>query len=90
MSWSGFPHDRGVSDSSKLQIQKQITTLGSGVPGGAAVFPIVQSYKFKSKSQHLMLARLQNSGVSDSSKLQIQKQITTPWAVMSRYNWCFR
>ena len=41
----------GVSDSSKLQIQKQITTDFIRVQKGKKVFPIVQSYKFKSKSQ---------------------------------------
>ena len=43
----------GVSDSSKLQIQKQITTRDEVHPFGLLVFPIVQSYKFKSKSQPL-------------------------------------
>ena len=42
----------GVSDSSKLQIQKQITTDVDGMRVAVRVFPIVQSYKFKSKSQH--------------------------------------
>ena len=69
--------DSGVSDSSKLQIQKQITTQTTmfGVPGW--VFPIVQSYKFKSKSQPVRERKSKSKGVSDSSKLQIQKQITT-------------
>ena len=43
----------GVPDSSKLQIQKQITTRGNTLVTVLSVFPIVQSYKFKSKSQHL-------------------------------------
>ena len=93
----------GVSDSSKLQIQKQITTVASSVCKLSLVFPIVQSYKFKSKSQQDAHSPLEKSwcfrqfkvtnskanhnatdlspviqlGVSDSSKLQIQKQITT-------------
>ena len=97
--------DLGVSDSSKLQIQKQITTINHGMPSISTVFPIVQSYKFKSKSQLDMTAQgdndgcfrqfkvtnskanhngdvqvvINNPGVSDSSKLQIQKQITTPY-----------
>ena len=41
----------GVPDSSKLQIQKQITTFTFTFTLGLQVFPIVQSYKFKSKSQ---------------------------------------
>ena len=41
----------GVPDSSKLQIQKQITTDIAHQPDQTRVFPIVQSYKFKSKSQ---------------------------------------
>ena len=41
----------GVPDSSKLQIQKQITTDTINLPKKLEVFPIVQSYKFKSKSQ---------------------------------------
>ena len=41
------------------------------------VFPIVQSYKFKSKSQLRAIPVIDAIGVSDSSKLQIQKQITT-------------
>ena len=94
---------QGVSDSSKLQIQKQITTARSSNRGSTWVFPIVQSYKFKSKSQQRkndpaqekwcfrqfkvtnskanhnlqLAANLSTAGVSDSSKLQIQKQITT-------------
>ena len=67
----------GVSDSSKLQIQKQITTCAATWPILPRVFPIVQSYKFKSKSQLSEYDILPATGVSDSSKLQIQKQITT-------------
>ncbi len=67
----------GVSDSSKLQIQKQITTHKYTHPSSTRVFPIVQSYKFKSKSQPIRYIVTFPSGVSDSSKLQIQKQITT-------------
>ena len=65
----------GVSDSSKLQIQKQITTHKQMVLEAAMVFPIVQSYKFKSKSQLRITDREPTTGVSDSSKLQIQKQM---------------
>ena len=68
---------RGVSDSSKLQIQKQITTHLPTSAYFSQVFPIVQSYKFKSKSQPYIWRRELELGVSDSSKLQIQKQITT-------------
>ena len=67
----------GVSDSSKLQIQKQITTRLIAGNFTGPVFPIVQSYKFKSKSQPWEVGVLFFGGVSDSSKLQIQKQITT-------------
>ena len=67
----------GVSDSSKLQIQKQITTKQMGYFTRDLVFPIVQSYKFKSKSQLSEDVFTDFLGVSDSSKLQIQKQITT-------------
>ena len=68
----------GVSDSSKLQIQKQITTYSGDGYLVYPVFPIVQSYKFKSKSQPKKHLCSRGTGVSDSSKLQIQKQITTP------------
>ena len=106
----------GVSDSSKLQIQKQITTGMCRQSLTTPVFPIVQSYKFKSKSQPLMGGissaagcfrqfKVTNSkanhnrvsffltqilGVSDSSKLQIQKQITTEPASPDSPNRCFR
>ena len=75
----------GVSDSSKLQIQKQITTVCSLSSYMGWVFPIVQSYKFKSKSQLYFLLCQINRGVSDSSKLQIQKQITTFKALQSSW-----
>ena len=94
---------KGVPDSSKLQIQKQITTRDYIQRSRILVFPIVQSYKFKSKSQLTSALpwaqrgcsrqfKVTNSkanhnakhiisfscfGVPDSSKLQIQKQITT-------------
>ena len=67
----------GVPDSSKLQIQKQITTTKEQGNSGLGVFPIVQSYKFKSKSQLNGGRYVFKIGVPDSSKLQIQKQITT-------------
>ena len=67
----------GVPDSSKLQIQKQITTNIETYSYQGRVFPIVQSYKFKSKSQQVLLQAIAAAGVPDSSKLQIQKQITT-------------
>ena len=67
----------GVPDSSKLQIQKQITTLDGAAYPLLPVFPIVQSYKFKSKSQPGGCSPRCARGVPDSSKLQIQKQITT-------------
>ena len=66
---------KGVSDSSKLQIQKQITTRLVSQSYCLEVFPIVQSYKFKSKSQRCCVCSRAEPGVSDSSKLQIQKQI---------------
>ena len=69
--------NQGVPDSSKLQIQKQITTSASWLPVPRLVFPIVQSYKFKSKSQRHEETIHPPLGVPDSSKLQIQKQITT-------------
>ena len=69
--------DSGVPDSSKLQIQKQITTIQPHGFYPNLVFPIVQSYKFKSKSQLNAKNRRKAEGVPDSSKLQIQKQITT-------------
>ena len=81
------PEHQGVPDSSKLQIQKQITTKRILKPTIETVFPIVQSYKFKSKSQRLFKILDYGMGVPDSSKLQIQKQITTVWerqAMMGR------
>ena len=75
----------GVSDSSKLQIQKQITTQRVQAAVTPLVFPIVQSYKFKSKSQPPLRQGLPPLGVSDSSKLQIQKQITTSTSLKSQF-----
>ena len=54
------------------------------------VFPIVQSYKFKSKSQQSNFGASLVEGVSDSSKLQIQKQITTADIASLTAVWCFR
>ena len=69
------PEHQGVPDSSKLQIQKQITTKVSVSAAATVVFPIVQSYKFKSKSQLNEDIDDANIGVPDSSKLQIQQQM---------------
>ena len=80
----------GVSDSSKLQIQKQITTVWARRALEALVFPIVQSYKFKSKSQPVYFIHITYKGVSDSSKLQIQKQITTNLLMAETRGRCFR
>ena len=76
---------QGVPDSSKLQIQKQITTRRGCGCCAWRVFPIVQSYKFKSKSQRIGYKGSKNDGVPDSSKLQIQKQITT--MSTTHFNW---
>ena len=54
------------------------------------VFPIVQSYKFKSKSQQRGNPVTIPLGVPDSSKLQIQKQITTGYVQAGTVTRCSR
>ena len=98
-----FSQYEAVSNGSKVQIWKQITTVIREVYAGDSLFPMVQRYKFESKSQ---LFPLQNrlvhccfqwfkgtnlkanhnskeggtsgvAAVSNGSKVQIWKQITT-------------
>ena len=64
-------------DISKIQIQKQITTLASSSSSINKVCLIFQRYKFKSKSQLAVRFCSFTLGVFDISKIQIQKQITT-------------
>ena len=68
---------RAVSNGSKVQIWKQITTpldVGKFFP---VLFPMVQRYKFESKSQPHWLVAAFILAVSNGSKVQIWKQITT-------------
>ena len=67
----------GVFDISKIQIQKQITTIFADYTTAFSVYLIFQRYKFKSKSQHPVGPVNGAMGVFDISKIQIQKQITT-------------
>ena len=95
--------DTAVSNGSKVQIWKQITTIGESLITQATLFPMVQRYKFESKSQQLLLkikfvqgcfqwfkgTNLKanhnrqrkkphySTAVSNGSKVQIWKQITT-------------
>ena len=92
-----------VSNGSKVQIWKQITTDVLKGVGSFLLFPMVQRYKFESKSQPLLAGYLAFAGcfqwfkgtnlkanhnkgfdimqeklvVSNGSKVQIWKQITT-------------
>ena len=66
-----------VFDMSKIQIQKQITTVQMNLNKQVKVCLICQRYKFKSKSQRCSHLFLQKQSVFDMSKIQIQKQITT-------------
>ena len=79
----------GVSDSSKLQIQKQITTRNC-----AAILDKRCFRQFKvtnSKANHNLATQsvYDAYGVSDSSKLQIQKQITTIMTFLPLFSWVF-
>ena len=75
----------GVFDMSKIQIQKQITTLSLGLICILVVCLICQRYKFKSKSQPGDVQPHLSRGVFDMSKIQIQKQITTDLPLLSSY-----
>ena len=92
-----------VSNGSKVQIWKQITTLAPVLLQDQRLFPMVQRYKFESKSQRLnkritlcpgcfqwfkgtnlkanhnvtVNVWLRKNAVSNGSKVQIWKQITT-------------
>ena len=62
----------GVFDISKIQIQKQITTVDKESFLLALVYLIFQRYKFKSKSQRATANALTLLGVFDISKIQIK------------------
>ena len=66
-----------VSNGSKVQIWKQITTTNDLISYIHRLFPMVQRYKFESKSQHEKMLQKQMDVVSNGSKVQIWKQITT-------------
>ena len=66
-----------VSNGSKVQIWKQITTDTCVELDGEALFPMVQRYKFESKSQPIPSSIMPYFVVSNGSKVQIWKQITT-------------
>ena len=66
-----------VSNGSKVQIWKQITTVEPRARGCEPLFPMVQRYKFESKSQLSDRWEQSYCVVSNGSKVQIWKQITT-------------
>ena len=66
-----------VSNGSKVQIWKQITTSRKVCIFAYRLFPMVQRYKFESKSQLVRVWGQQRNAVSNGSKVQIWKQITT-------------
>ena len=66
-----------VSNGSKVQIWKQITTVDYELLWNRALFPMVQRYKFESKSQLWFRPLRRWRAVSNGSKVQIWKQITT-------------
>ena len=66
-----------VSNGSKVQIWKQITTLNIIKRLLLLLFPMVQRYKFESKSQPVGEYGSNYGVVSNGSKVQIWKQITT-------------
>ena len=66
-----------VSNGSKVQIWKQITTNYLWLVNFFQLFPMVQRYKFESKSQLFREHRNADGVVSNGSKVQIWKQITT-------------
>ena len=100
--WNTLPQP-AVSNGSKIQIWKQITTARAAGYVVRGLFPMVQRYKFESKSQHvtcigyilnccfqwfkdtnlkanhnkLFVIMLVQKAVSNGSKIQIWKQITT-------------
>ena len=113
---TNFATPIGVSDLSKIQFWKQITTVTTEAIADNAVFQTYQRYNFESKSQ-LILQTLTHGqrcfrpikdtilkanhnefcegltetiGVSDLSKIQFWKQITTQSSVMIRPTRCFR
>ena len=92
-----------VSNGSKVQIWKQITTISQDITKTSKLFPMVQRYKFESKSQPIQVHTIvfsccfqwfkgtnlkanhnidkkvarERAVVSNGSKVQIWKQITT-------------
>ena len=62
---------------SKVQIWKQITTTLKYLSKKWTLFPMVQRYKFESKSQPIPSSIMPYFVVSNGSKVQIWKQITT-------------
>ena len=74
----------GVSDLSKIQFWKQITTIQPITIASVKVFQTYQRYNFESKSQPLCHLEKPVPGVSDLSKIQFWKQITTPHHIVTR------
>ena len=71
------PARKAVSNGSKVQIWKQITTVPVLAKDEEMLFPMVQRYKFESKSQRETNQNYCINAVSNGSKVQIWKQITT-------------
>ena len=66
-----------VVATAKVQIFKQITTLGQQGRDGLLLLLLPQRYKFSSKSQHDVLPDMFDTVVVATAKVQIFKQITT-------------
>ena len=81
--------NRIVSDTSKIQIWNQFTTLCSWHCFCCKLFLIRQRYKFETNSQPYAWGNVSRCIVSDTSKIQIWNQFTTPRAVPFRAIYCF-
>ena len=79
-----------VLDTTKVQIFKQITTIGSHTDKVTQLFQIPQRYRFSSKSQQGGSTCLILHVVLDTTKVQIFKQITTADACFPISDRCFR
>ena len=85
----GTTESIAVSNGSKVQIWKQITTDGGFFTGEDLLFPMAQRYKFESKSQPGCCIPMHWSAVSNGSKVQIWKQITTHPPPFVLFLWLF-
>ena len=69
-----------VVATAKVQIFKQITTSSYSTILTSTLLLLPQRYKFSSKSQRVLVIIAHRHVVVATAKVQIFKQITTPWA----------